>query len=83
MGPGTIRCLAHSALPMLDEAVRLVRLAVIRTSRLSSRAALRMVLAAVAETAGITISRPKIWITKRRVRERASADCESRSGRAI
>ena len=27
MGPGTIRCLAHSALPMLDEAVRLVRLA--------------------------------------------------------
>ena len=35
MGPGTIRCLAHSALPMLDEAVRLVRLAVIRSSRLS------------------------------------------------
>ena len=83
MGPGTIRCLAHSALPMLDEAVRLVRLAVIRTSRLSSRAALRMVLAAVAEPAGITISRPKFWITKRRVRERASAGCESPSGRAI
>ena len=35
MGPGTIRCLAHSALPMLDEAVRLVRLAVIRANRLS------------------------------------------------
>ena len=35
MGPGTIRCLAHSALPMLDEAVRLVRLTVIRSSRLS------------------------------------------------
>ena len=58
MGPGTIRCLAHSALPMLGEAVRLVPLAVIRSSRLSSRAALRMALGAVAETAGITISRP-------------------------
>ena len=32
MGPGTIRCLAHSALPMLGEAVRLVPLAVIRSS---------------------------------------------------
>ena len=31
MGPGTIRCLAHSALPMLGEAVRLVPLAVIRS----------------------------------------------------
>ena len=58
MGPGTIRCLAHSALPMLGEAVRLVPLAVIRSSRLSSRAALCMALGAAAETAGITISRP-------------------------
>ena len=82
MGPGTIRCLAHSALPMLDEAVRLVRLAVIRTSRLSFQP-LCAWLDAVTVAAGITTLRPILDHEGEQERERASAGCESPSGRAI
>ena len=80
MGPGTIRCLAHSAWPML----RVMRQCALSPyPLLSADCLLRMALAAVAETAGITTLRPNFGSRKRQERERASAGCESPSGRAI
>ena len=80
MGPGTIRCLAHSAWPMLW--VRQCALSPYPLADcLSSRSV--QALDAVTVAAGITTLRPKFWITKKTMRERASAGCESPSGRAI
>ena len=42
-----------------------------------------MALDAVTVAAGITTVRPTFWITKKTMRERASAGCERPSGRAI
>ena len=56
MGPGTIRCLAHSAWPMLW--VRQCALSPYPLLDCQLIAFLRIALAAVAETAGITTLRP-------------------------
>ena len=80
MGPGTIRCLAHSAWPMLW-----VRQCALSPYPLADYLSGRSVHGARRCDSGGRYHNvvAKIWITKGRVRERASAGCESPSGRAI